>query len=262
MKKSFVGPILLAWVFLVPVPAMAGVDVHVGISLPPVIVFGGPPDVIVLPDTSGVYVVPDIDVDLFFWNGWWWRPWEGGWYRSRYYNRGWAYYNNVPRFYYDVDPGWRRYYREHSWSGHRWDYERIPDRRLQQNWRNWNKNRYWERQRSWGVQGYRPRPQPQRQELRRQRQEQYQQRPEVRMHQQQRQEQQRRPQTQRPQERQQRQPQVQQPQQQQRRPQVQQPQGPQPERQRSQPRGEKPQGETRRPQSQGRPDEGDAERRR
>jgi len=27
---------------------------------------------------------------LVFWNGWWWRPWLGHWYRSQYYNWGWV----------------------------------------------------------------------------------------------------------------------------------------------------------------------------
>ena len=160
-------------------------DTGMGISLPP-IRFYGPPDVVVMPDTDDVYFVPDIDVDIFFWNGWWWRPWEGRWYCSQYYDRGWAYYNNVPSFYYDVDPGWRGSYRDRNWYGHRWDYDRIPHPRLQQDWESWHNNRYWERQRTWGVQGYQPRPQQQREELRHQRQEQYHQRFEGQRDQQQR----------------------------------------------------------------------------
>jgi len=218
MKKLFFGTLLLALVIVVPIPTMAGVDVSIGISLPPPIVFEAPPDVIVLPDTNNVYVVPDRDVDIFFWNGWWWRPWEGRWYRSHYYNRGWTYYNNVPSFYFDVDPGWRGYYRDHNWYGHRWNYDRIHHRRLQQNWKSWHNNRHWERQRTWGVQNYQLRPKQQRQELRQQRQHQYQQRPEVQRHHQQIQKQQR--------QKQQRQPQVHKPQRQQ-----------QPQQQHSQPRG-------------------------
>ena len=191
MKKLLLGTISLALASMVSIPAMAGVKISVGIALPPAIVFQAPPDVIVLPDTNDVYAVPNINVDLFFWNGWWWRLWEGRWYRSHYYDRGWAHYNNVPSFYFDVDPGWRRYYRDRDWHGHRWEYERIPNGRLQQNWRSWHKSRHWERQRTWGVRNYKPRPQKQRQELRRQRQEQYQKRPEVQRHQQQIREQQR-----------------------------------------------------------------------
>jgi len=221
MKRLVFGTILSALAMFVSVPTMAGVDVHIGISLPPPIVFQAPPYVIVLPDTNYVYVAPDMEVDIFFWNGMWWRPWEGRWYRSYYYDRDWAYYNNVPPFYYDVDPGWRGYYRDRNWYGHRWHYEPIPHHQLQQNWKSWDHDRYWERQRAWGVQDYQPRPQQQRQELRQQRQRQYQQRPEVQRHQQEMQQQQRQPQVRQPQGQQQRPPQAQQPRQQQHQPQVQ-----------------------------------------
>ena len=136
MKKLLFGTMLLALVIVVPIPTMAEVDINISIPLPPPIVFAAPPELIVIPETY-VYVAPDIDVDFFFWNGWWWRLWEGRWYRSHYYNRGWGYYNNVPSFYFDVDPGWRGYYRDRNWYGHRWDYERIPHQRLQQNWKSW-----------------------------------------------------------------------------------------------------------------------------
>lgn len=187
MKRLLLGTTLLVLVMAVSVPAMAAVDIHIGIPLPPPppILFPKPPEVIVLPDTDDVYVAPDIDVDLLFWGGWWWRLWEGRWYRSHYYDRAWGYYDNVPRFYFDVDPGWRGYYRDHYWRGHRWDYERIPDRRLQRNWKSWQNDRHWERRGTWGVRNYQDRPKPQqRQELRHQRQQEYYQRSEVQRHQQ------------------------------------------------------------------------------
>jgi hypothetical protein len=220
MNKLLLGTLFWALASIVPNQATAEVNINIGISLPPLIQFEAPPDVIVIPDTNYVYAVPDIDVDMYFWNGWWWRLWEGRWYRSHYYNRGWGYYGNVPRFYYDVDPGWRRYYRDRNWYGHRWDYRRIPNRQLQQNWRTWNNNRHWERRGTWGVQNYKPRPQQQRQDLRQQRQLQYQQRPDVQRYHQQKQQRVQQPQRQM-------QPQVQQPQRQmqqqhQKQPQVQQ----------------------------------------
>jgi hypothetical protein len=208
MKKVLLGIILFALAIVVPAPATAEVEVNIGIGLPPPIVFSAPPAVIVLPDTDFVYVDPDIEIELFFWNGWWWRFWEGWWYRSHYYNRGWVYYRYVPRFYYDVDPGWRRHYREHEWYGHRWNYERIPDRQLQQNWRKWRDTRHWERHGTWGVRDYHPRPHQQMQEMRRERREQYLRRPEVRRHQQEMQPRQGRPRVQQPR---QGQPRVQQP---------------------------------------------------
>jgi hypothetical protein len=249
MKKLFLGTIFLALISVLPIKAMAAVDIRITFPLPPPIVFPAPPEVVVIPETY-VYVVPDIDADFFFWNGLWWRLWEGRWYRSHYYDRGWVYYDRVPSFYFDIDPGWRRYYGDHRWHGHPWNYERIPYRRLQRNWKTWHDDRHWERRGTWGVQGYQPRPQKQRQELRHERQQQYQQRPEVQHHQQQRQQQLRQPQVRKPQGQPQRGPQVKQPQQQQHQPQVRQPQ-----QQRPQPQGQ-PQ-----PRPQGKPQGADEEHR-
>ena len=75
------GTIVWSVVFLSHIPTMAmgsRVDVGVSIPLPPAIVFGAPPQLVVIPETY-VYVDPDVDVDIFFYGGWWWRPWEGRW---------------------------------------------------------------------------------------------------------------------------------------------------------------------------------------
>jgi hypothetical protein len=184
MKKLLFGTILLALAIVVPIPTMAQVNINIEFPLPPPIEFAAPPEVIAMPETSGVYVVPDIDVDLFLWNGFWWRLWEGRWYRSAYYDRDWAYYNTVPSFYFNIDPHWRGYYGNHNWYGHQWNYQRIPYQRLQQNWKSWQTNRSWGGQKTWGIQGYPPRTQAHTQVLRQQRQQEYQQRPEVQKHQQ------------------------------------------------------------------------------
>lgn len=155
MKKIFLGTIFLAWILVLPVPTMARVDVGINISLPPLIVFGASPEVVVIPETY-VYVVPDSDVDIFFYNGWWWRPWEERWYRSRHYDSGWVYYQKVPSFYARIPSRWRDDYRDHRWGGHPWNYQRIPHQQLQQNWSSWEKNRHWEKQQTWGVQGLKP----------------------------------------------------------------------------------------------------------
>jgi len=233
MKKLLWGTILLALGIVVPIPTMAQIDIHINIPLPPPIVFAAPPGVIVLPDTDDVYVDPDLDVDLYFWNGWWWRPWQGRWYRSHYYDRGWGYYDNIPGFYFDVDPGWRGYYRNRDWHGHRWNYERIPHERFRQNWQSWHNDRHWERHGTWGVQNYQPRPQREREEFRQQREREYHQRPEVQRHQQQRQEQQKQPQVEKPQKHQ------------------------EPQQQRE-PQSQQHQGESQDQKSQGKPEGGDA----
>ncbi|MBF0303504.1 MAG: hypothetical protein HQK73_10705 [Desulfamplus sp.] len=113
-------------------------------EMPP-IVFDEPPELIVVPETY-VYVVPDLDDDLFFYSGWWWRPWKGDWYRSRHYNSGWRRYQNTPSFYRDIPSGWRNDYRNNRWRGDKWDYQRIPHRNAERNWSKWEKIRHWENQ--------------------------------------------------------------------------------------------------------------------
>lgn len=157
MRKILLGTILLALTFAVPMTTRAEVFVDINIGLPPVIEFAEPPELIVLPGTY-VYVAPDVDEDIFFYGGWWWRPWEGHWYRSRHYGSGWVSYRSVPSFYRGIHSGWRDDYRAHQWQGHRWDYQRIPHRELNRNWKGWEKNRHWEQKQRWGVEGYRPQP--------------------------------------------------------------------------------------------------------
>ena len=64
-------------------PSEAAVDINVGVNLP-AIRFAAPPNLVVIPGTY-VYMIPDSDVDILFFQGYWWRHHEGNWYRSRDY---------------------------------------------------------------------------------------------------------------------------------------------------------------------------------
>ena len=151
MKKLLLRVLLLA-LLLVPFSTMAEVRVGISIFMPPLIVFDQPPELIVLPETYYVYVIPDIDEDIFFYDGWWWRHWEGSWYRSRDYNSVWDIYADVPPFYSDLPSNWRDDYEKSNWRGLRWNHEPISYEDVQQNWSVWEEKRYWEKQ-TWGVQG-------------------------------------------------------------------------------------------------------------
>lgn len=158
MKKALFGAALLALLALMTQPSTAAIDIHVSIPLPPMITFHAPPEVVVIPETY-VYFVPDIEEEIFFYDGWWWRPWQGRWYRSRRYDSGWVYYKRVPSFYPKIHSGWRNDYRDRRWKGHYWSFQPVPHHQLQQNWSRWKKDRYWEKQQTWGVQGLQFRPQ-------------------------------------------------------------------------------------------------------
>ena len=116
----------------------AEVNVNVGVfAPPPAYVVPAPPPVVVIPG-SYVYFVPEIEVDILFYHGYWWRPYEGRWYRSRSYNGPWGYIRSegVPNAIRSLPPDYRRVP-----PGH----ERIPHEQLKKNWGRWEKERYWDR---------------------------------------------------------------------------------------------------------------------
>ncbi len=118
----------------------AGVSVDIGINIPAVR-FAAPPPLVVIPGTY-VYYPPEVDVDIVFYHGFWYRPYEGRWYRARGYNGPWVYLSpvRVPSVLIELPPDFRRVY-----GG----YERIPYGDFHRNWRRWERDRYWERNDRW-----------------------------------------------------------------------------------------------------------------
>ena len=148
MKKFGVMLAIVMALFIVPCLAQA----RIVISLPPPIPFLAPPLMVVLPETE-VYVAPDCDQDLYFYQGFWWRPWGGRWYRSLNYDSGWEFYNGVPGWYGGVYPRWRDNYRNHMWGGQRWDYRSVPYGDVRTNWKSWQSSGYWRNQQNRGTTG-------------------------------------------------------------------------------------------------------------
>jgi hypothetical protein len=151
MKKTMTAFVILSALVL------SGCVVGVSSVQPPHARYYGHPSLVVIPGTY-VYAMADVDDDIYFHVGWWWRQWDGRWYTSRHHDHGWNHYRGVPAFYREVDPRWREYYRHRRWHGHPWACERIPASRVQQDWHRWQNTRHWEREKNWGVQGFRPEP--------------------------------------------------------------------------------------------------------
>jgi hypothetical protein len=145
LKKFLLCALLFISALVIPITSMARVNIDINIALPPLVQFSAPPEVVAIPETD-VYVDPELDVDIFFYNGWWWRPWQGRWYRSRDYRSDWVYYPRTPVFYNGLPSGWRHAYKEHRFKDRNWNYERISHDQLQHNWRDWKKDRHWYKQ--------------------------------------------------------------------------------------------------------------------
>lgn len=132
-----ISSLLLVLTANVPLSEAMGERVSIGINLPAVR-FAAPPAVVVIPGTY-VYMVPDVDVDVFFYQGYWWRPYEGRWYRSRDYNGSWGHVepNRIPGGLRALPQDYR-----HRLSP---QYERIPHEDVKRNWKKWEREKYWDR---------------------------------------------------------------------------------------------------------------------
>ncbi len=134
----FSAILTLALVFY-PTLGVAEVNVNIGIGLPapPRLVISAPPPVVVIPETY-VYFAPDLEVDLFFYHDHWYRPYRGRWYRATAYNGPWVFVDTVrvPRVLVHLPPNHR-----HLPPGH----ERISYQHLKKNWRNWERDRHWDK---------------------------------------------------------------------------------------------------------------------
>lgn len=118
----------------------AGVRVGIGINLP-AYTFAAPPSLVVIPGTYA-YAPPEADIDIVFYQGYWYRPYEGHWFRARGYNGPWGTIApaRVPRVLIDLPPDYRHLYREHP---------RIEYRDFNRHWRGWERNKHWEKDERW-----------------------------------------------------------------------------------------------------------------
>ena len=137
MKRIVVSAVLFLLVLSLPV--FAGVSVDVSVSLPR-IELRVPPVLVVVPGTY-VYAAPDVEADIVFYQGFWWRPYSGNWYRSHEYNGAWVAMpaHSVPVPVRNLPPNWKQVP-----PGH----ERLPYGEVRQNWPVWEREKRWERGRA------------------------------------------------------------------------------------------------------------------
>jgi hypothetical protein len=125
--------LLLSIVLLFP---LNGCAFFGGPPLPPLVI-PVPPPVLLIPGTYA-YFAPDVSDDLIFFAGFWYRPFREGWYRASYYNGPWTFVprDSVPGVLVNLQPGFRNVPSESP---------RIPYDELQMNWRNWEREKHWDK---------------------------------------------------------------------------------------------------------------------
>ncbi len=138
LLSIFASGILISIGLIAPATGSAEVNVNVTIPLPGLFI-PAPPPLLVVPGTY-VYYPPDVNVDIFFFHGYWYRPYRGGWYIANSYNGPWHGVGprRVPPALLNVPPAYRR-----MPPGH----ERVPYGTVQKNWRTWERDRYWDHDR-------------------------------------------------------------------------------------------------------------------
>ncbi len=118
---------------------ITGIRIGVNIPPPPIFVFPAPPELVVIPGTY-VYYCPDVDFDILFYGGYWYRPYGGYWYRSASYGGPWVYIKGPPSVLVSLPPNYRIVTR---------GFRPIPYAEVHRNWRAWERGRYWEHH-NWG----------------------------------------------------------------------------------------------------------------
>jgi hypothetical protein len=139
MKKSVIITLVsLLILSSSALPPSAAGEVNVNVAVPlPGLVIPAPPPLLVVPGTY-VYYPPDVDVDIFFYHGYWYRPHGGRWYRAGHYNGPWRSIEmrRIPGPVLNLPPHFRSIPPRH---------DHAPYNTVRKNWRAWERDRHWDR---------------------------------------------------------------------------------------------------------------------
>ncbi len=118
-------------------PTKSNAEVSINVTIPlPGLVITSPPAMAVIPGTYA-YFAPDVEANIFFYHGYWYRPYEGRWYVSAEYSGPWGYIaiNRVPSVLINIPPSYRHVPPR---------YKPMPYGMVKRNWRTWENERYWD----------------------------------------------------------------------------------------------------------------------
>lgn len=113
MRKLALLALVVPGLAFSQVSVSAGVRIDLPIVLPQLVVV-----------SPGVQVVPEMDYEVFYVNGWYWVRDDGRWYRSRNHRGGWvaAPMRVVPASLVRIPPGHYKHWKPGKGEGHgKWD---------------------------------------------------------------------------------------------------------------------------------------------
>jgi len=140
MKRSehIIAAAVLLTALILVAPATGAAEVNVNINVPlPGLVISSPPSMAVIPGTY-VYYPPEVSANIFFYQGYWYRPHHEGWFIANGYNGPWrpVAAGHVPHAVMSIQHGYRDMHSRH---------ERIAYNDMKKNWRGWERERHWDR---------------------------------------------------------------------------------------------------------------------
>jgi hypothetical protein len=103
---------------------------------PPAYGYSSTPSLVPVPGVYA-YFVPNVNIDVFFYRGSWYRSYQNQWYAGRSYNGPWGRLapQNVPGQLHNLPRDYRR-----NPGG----YNPIPHQEVERNWQNWEKDKHWD----------------------------------------------------------------------------------------------------------------------
>ncbi|MBI5805329.1 hypothetical protein HZA73_04720 [candidate division TA06 bacterium] len=134
MKKYLLLGLLLAsglWSL-----ALAEVNVNINVGIP-VVRISSDPLMTVIPGTY-IYFITESSEDIFFYQGYWWRPYKGRWHRANGFNGPWTFVKpgRVPPGMLKLPSSWRNLPPGHP---------SLKHSQVKNSWKQWEKEKHWNR---------------------------------------------------------------------------------------------------------------------
>lgn len=116
--------------------AQAEVNVNINVGIPAVRV-SSDPVMTVIPGTY-IYFITESSEDIFFYQGYWWRPYKGRWHRANGFNGPWVFVKpgRVPPGMLKLPSGWRKLPPGHP---------SVKHSQVKNSWKQWEKEKHWDK---------------------------------------------------------------------------------------------------------------------